>query len=646
LRLRTNIFLWVSLATVLPLTATVLIATAQSERLHRAEVDQQLGITLGALVTEIERRLRFEREFVAALATSPPLQDFKPVLQRARQRERHPEFGPRADRLAAFLEAFQTVVGDIGSIRVLDTGGNTLIRVRDGLRTEPAFDGIDPYAYAEEELANPRFASELAALNPGEIGYLVVPASRSEYADRGPPPMLDAVVPLPGEQGETIGYLMVSSTGLSVDRILELAPRVGEARFAIAEVNPDLAERDGLLLYDEGAGLLFSTPKTAERRLGDLFAGELFDALERRPAGAFTTDDDESRIYYSEYLPYPNQLVSWVISLAIAEDEVSAPFRRIRTASWLVAATALLLALGLAQVGARRIAEPICELASSLKAYAQGQRTPLPKRAATAEIQELRGAFDYMADTLERAREERDTAERMLRQSAKLASIGEMAAGIGHEINNPLNNMLSLAKLIKRDIDPANRRTQQDVEALIDEGNRASRIVRGILNFARQVEPEYRPIQVADWIGETVSLVAQAAREASVTLRARAPEGLSFEGDRNQLQQVLVNLLLNAIQASEAGGEVRIEAEAIRDDQVEIRVIDEGCGIDPQIMDKLFDPFFTTKPVGEGSGLGLSISLGIVEHHGGRLHLQPEPSGGVSAIVRLPAHPRGIQSSE
>jgi two-component system NtrC family sensor kinase len=377
--------------------------------------------------------------------------------------------------------------------------------------------------------------------------------------------------------------------------------------------------------------------------LGDLFAGKLFEALERRPAGAFTTDDGESRIYYSEYLPYPNQLVSWVVSLAIAEDEVSAPFRRIRTASWLVAATALLLALGLAQVGARRIAQPICELASSLKAYARGERTPLPKRAATEEIQELRGAFDYMADTLEQAREERDTAERMLRQSAKLASIGEMAAGIGHEINNPLNNMLSLAKLIKRDIDPANQRTQQDVAALIDEGNRASRIVRGILNFARQVEPEYRPIQVADWIGETLALVAQAAREASVTLKASAPEALCFEGDPNQLQQVLVNLLLNAIQASEAGGEVRIEADALRDDEVEIRVIDGGCGIDPQIMDKLFDPFFTTKPVGEGSGLGLSISLGIVEHHGGRLHLQPGPSGGVAAIVRLPVRPRGTR---
>jgi two-component system NtrC family sensor kinase len=203
--------------------------------------------------------------------------------------------------------------------------------------------------------------------------------------------------------------------------------------------------------------------------------------------------------------------------------------------------------------------------------------------------------------------------------------------------------MLSLAKLIKRDIDPANQRSQQDVEALIDEGHRASRIVGGILNFARQVEPEYRPIQLADWIGTTVALVAQAAREASVSLQASVAEGLSLEGDPNQLQQVLVNLLLNAIQASEAGGEVRIEAEAIGDEQVEIRVIDGGSGIDPRIMDKLFDPFFTTKPVGEGSGLGLSISLGIVEHHGGRLHLQPGPSGGVAAIVRLPVRPRGTR---
>ncbi len=368
MRLRTNIFLWVSLATVLPLTATVLLATAQSERLHRAEVDQQLGIALGALVTELERRLRYEREFVAALATSPPLAEFRPVLEYARRKQRHPEFLSRSERIASFLAEFQTVVRDIGSIRLLDARGNTLLKVREGVPVSPSYEGIDPYPYAEEELADERFRRELAALVPGEVSSIVVPPSRSEYADNGPPPMLDAVMALPDKNGDTIGFLLVGSTGLQVDRILEVAPRVGSGRLAIAETNPDVAERDGLVLYDEADNLLFSTAKSPDRTLASLFDGDLLMALSRRPAGAFTTGDGRARIYYSEYLPYPNQLVSWVLTLAIDSQEVSAPFQRIRTASWIFAGVAVLLALWLAQVGARRIAEPICELAAGLKA--------------------------------------------------------------------------------------------------------------------------------------------------------------------------------------------------------------------------------------------------------------------------------------
>jgi two-component system NtrC family sensor kinase len=219
-------------------------------------------------------------------------------------------------------------------------------------------------------------------------------------------------------------------------------------------------------------------------------------------------------------------------------------------------------------------------------------------------------------------------------QSAKLVSIGQMAAGIGHEINNPLGNILSLTKLIEREIPEDETRLRKDVQKVRDEADRVSRIVKGILNFARQVPPEKIRFEVKPWLQETIDLVQKDIASNDVSINLNANDGILLDGDRDLLQQAMINLINNAIYASPENSEITVSA-MVGDSVLQLIVEDRGSGIAAKQMDNIFDPFFTTKPIGHGSGLGLSICLGIVERHNGTLELVNRKDGGVRAIISL-----------
>lgn len=635
MNIRSNIFLWVFVATVVPLTLLVWAVTAYSERQHLHQVDGQMMAGLNYMVSEIDRRLTFERDVVEALAVSPSMQAFELALLDA-EGIKPEQFEGAIDQLATFLEEFQSVFLDVGTIRVLDDDANTVIKVRFGSRLSETVNGIKPYPYSESEAVDDFFYGEIQSLVPGQVSYVLLPESRNEYGFGGIAPMLDAIVPLQDMFGQTGGYLLVNSIGVQIDRILELAPRLYSGKLLIAELNPDLQERDGLILYDEVNGLVFSTSKSSENNLSNVAGGRLWEEVLKHPSGAFDTPDGKYRIYYSEYLPYPNQLISWVIATAVPQDEIIAPFVRIRMAIILFAAFALIMSLLLANYGARRLADPIIELAGNLKSFARGEPLSSTRTMATGEISELQEAFDYMAKTTRAAENERDKAELMLLQSAKLASIGEMAAGIGHEINNPLNHITALVRLIRRELPEDQESIHEDLLSLQEETERASRIVRGILDFARQVPPQYATILVPDWVDESVALVQHMAADEGVAINTHVEPDLYVEGDSTQLQQVLINLILNAIHASQRGDSIEIEAHRTKNQTVELSVCDQGTGISDEVMAKLFDPFFTTKPVGKGSGLGLSISLGIIQHHGGTISVHNNDFGGVTVVIHLP----------
>ncbi|MDA8141418.1 MAG: ATP-binding protein, partial [Desulfobacteraceae bacterium] len=227
-------------------------------------------------------------------------------------------------------------------------------------------------------------------------------------------------------------------------------------------------------------------------------------------------------------------------------------------------------------------------------------------------------------------------------QSEKQASVGRLAAGVAHEINNPLTGVLTYTHMLlrRKDIDAEMR---NDLETIAAATERVRKIVKGLLDFSRQTKLDPEPTDVNRLIGGTVALLENQALVKGVAIKFIEGEKLPLVIlDRSQMQSVLMNLIINALDATQPGGSIKIysasglSGNGASQKGVEITVADTGSGIHPEDMDKLFDPFFTTKAVGQGTGLGLSVSQGIVQRHGGHIRVQSELGKGTRFFVWLP----------
>jgi signal transduction histidine kinase len=233
---------------------------------------------------------------------------------------------------------------------------------------------------------------------------------------------------------------------------------------------------------------------------------------------------------------------------------------------------------------------------------------------------------------------ELETTQAQLVRSAKLAAIGELAANVAHEINNPLCGVLSLVELLQEEL-AADQSHRADLNTIRDETLRMRAIVRSLLDFARQTPPQLELTDPRSMLDSVLPLVRKRAAVAGIEIHhAHAPEPLPIVVDSGQLKQVLINLLTNALDAMPDGGAVFVGTER-QDNEVVISVRDTGPGIAPQHRERIFEPFFTTKSGVSGTGLGLSVSLGIVERHGGTITVDSEPGAGATFLVRLPAGP-------
>jgi len=231
--------------------------------------------------------------------------------------------------------------------------------------------------------------------------------------------------------------------------------------------------------------------------------------------------------------------------------------------------------------------------------------------------------------------------EARLIQSDKMASMGQLVSGVAHELNNPLTSVVGLSEFLLEQMDPEDRRYEH-IKIIFDQADRAARIVRNLLTFARQGPSERADVDLNDVTRRTTDLIAYDLGVRQIDLEVSLHDALpAVRGDRYQLQQVVLNLLTNAVQAvaelpSGAPRMVRVTTSH-RDGTVTVKVEDSGSGIPEDILPKIFDPFVTTKSSGGGTGLGLSISYRLVEGHGGHLRAERLPAGGSSFVVELPA---------
>jgi two-component system NtrC family sensor kinase len=282
---------------------------------------------------------------------------------------------------------------------------------------------------------------------------------------------------------------------------------------------------------------------------------------------------------------------------------------------------------------ARQILAPLSRMMRTAERVAEGDFTPItPVRKFHDEFSQLSVAMNRMMIQLAHRHE-------LLVQAHKLKAVGTLTAGVAHELNNPINNIMLTAASLQEDYDDLDEAERMDmVTDLVGESERAQKIVRNLLDFARESNIESHAIEPLHLVEETLQLATNQIKLAKVKVRGEIDENLPIiHGDFQQLTQVLLNIVLNALDAMPGGGELTISIGAARGgDFVSIEVADTGTGIPDHLLGSIFDPFFTTKPGTKGTGLGLSVSLGIIQQHGGDIQVRSEPGVGTTFTVLLP----------
>ncbi len=240
-------------------------------------------------------------------------------------------------------------------------------------------------------------------------------------------------------------------------------------------------------------------------------------------------------------------------------------------------------------------------------------------------------------EQLQQRMEQLKQTQAQLIQSAKMAAIGQLAAGVAHELNNPLQSVVGFAELARRN-DGLEARIKEDLDIITKESRRARDIVRHLLEFSRQSEPFKEPADLNQVVRDTLALLRQQLHSNGITVEERYAANLSpVRLDVGRMKQVFLNLFSNAAQAMAHGGVLTVRSEW-QQDGVAVHVTDTGTGIPPEHLPRIFEPFFTTKPVGQGTGLSLSVSLGIVQDHGGRIDVRSDEGQGSTFCVWLPTN--------
>jgi signal transduction histidine kinase len=253
------------------------------------------------------------------------------------------------------------------------------------------------------------------------------------------------------------------------------------------------------------------------------------------------------------------------------------------------------------------------------------------------EVAELAESFNRMMGYLKKSEEEGKVMEERLRQADKLASIGQLAAGVAHEINNPLSLILGYTKMLRKQY-PAEGQAREDLDVVYNNAEVCKKIVDDLLNFSHQRKTRLVPTDMHAVVEAAVDSLGERLRSAGIdVVRHFEPSLPHLPADAEKMKRVFTNLLLNSIQAMETEGTITIKTEYDREKKgIRMTFSDTGPGIPEEIRNKVFEPFFTTKPPGEGTGLGLAVSYGIVEEHGGELSVKSEEGAGASFSLWFP----------
>ena len=306
-----------------------------------------------------------------------------------------------------------------------------------------------------------------------------------------------------------------------------------------------------------------------------------------------------------------------------------------------LAGMALATLLGCFMAG--KIINPVHRLIRASQQVTEGSLTPDMGPVSSGEMAVLQNTFREMVAAMGRRRAE---SQDRLVLSERQASVGRLAAGVAHEINNPLTGVLTYTHMLLRRKD-LNEEVRADLQTIAEATERVRKIVKGLLDFSRQTKLDREQVDVNRLISNTIALMENQALVKGISMVFKPGDNLHMVNmDRNQFQSVLLNILINALDATRPGDSITLSTSnspvvnESGQQGIEISIADTGCGIPLEHMNKLFDPFFTTKEVGHGTGLGLSVTLGIVQRHGGTIQVASEVDKGSTFTIWVPLEGR------
>lgn len=359
-----------------------------------------------------------------------------------------------------------------------------------------------------------------------------------------------------------------------------------------------------------------------------------------------------------------SQQVLGVLDVAISLTPMDTAISTRTRGLWVIGISSILAMSALLWFFIRRyVGKPVRQLVLGTEKIAGGDMSYRIPVIGTDEFAGLAASFNTMteslgnahgelqrwAETLETRVEEKTLqlrdAQRQIVRAEKLASLGRLAAGVAHELNNPLTGIVTFAHFL-RDKTPADSQERSDAETIINEANRCAKIIKELLDFARETRTERRAANINAILAETLSLVRHQSIFHNINMEFTPDKDLpGAVVDASQMKQVFMNIIINAAESMPTGGDLKIATSLENSHMVRISISDTGSGISSDNLGKIFDPFFTTKEPGKGTGLGLAVSLKLVENHGGTISVESVVGKGSIFHIFIPLNGAANENS-
>jgi len=634
MQLRLKFFIVLSLITTVPLLILLFGVVDRMENELTKRTEKELHVNLDKMADELSLILDNQKSIARGLAYVPVVRAFAAVVNKpVGKGVTAEEYQRRSDELEQFFLNYQRMVPGIQALRFIDSTGKTLVKVREGKPVEAKLKDTElNHFYIVDQSSKSFFKYTLhenrdVVMSDFELGQVTTEADFC-------PAMVRYSAQIKDEVERLEGMVVANMWGTRLDSTIEASLGGYPGIAYVAEISDD-NNRDGIYLYNRDSRKRFGDQLKTNYRVTNQISDQDWQKIRQAEKSGSLYLQDGRMIFYRILRPYPRRPgTAWALLIQTDSKTLFSPIEKVRKSIWLLLGLLLVVSVLVSVWAAWQLARPVNALAGVITRYADGDHSTRYHDVRHDEIGTAGQAFNYLASSLETAERDRDKAEKSARQSERLASVGQLAAGIGHEINNPLMNIMSLSALIEESV-KHDEQALSDLGLLQKEGQRCARIVQGILSFARESKPSYHEFDMSQLIDETLRLLWHRIESADITMVTELQKDVCIFGDSSQLQQVLVNVILNAVQASPQNGKIYIRS--YKDiDYIAVEIVDDGVGISTENLNKVFDPFFTTKSEGEGTGLGLSVSYGIVNRHGGTILLENLNGSGLRVVILLP----------